>query len=1035
MPCLLPFAPRRDAASDLSTWAATTEHTPADTNDTPAKDPATPSEPSGDGGSVVTEVSRLPAGPCDATITCSDDVTSAAVADTIGDTVDEADVKFEGCETSDTNDDKTGDKETTSSDAEARGIDVRHLPIEDSQLPGHAAQAQVDANGVSPVAEDGELGDDEQRAMPDPAVVPTSDTENSEQSRAGVTNTAVTADSGDKSMASDACESAAAMCSPALSETEMPPKVVTSAEATAAAADEGSPSPVPDSDHGTPDEAAQTNDAPNEVTSAAEEPISDSRGSDILAHPTGTDQATDLLLVPRSDDDDLPATAYGNSNTEAAATPTDVASDVGSDRGTCSSPQTGSREASVSSDAAISPTPTTTSVADLSVVSGTKAADATTNGSADKSGESDTAATCAGANSNRPASPLAAPCSITDVRSLAARPEPLPLIQCQMCSLRLRDQDLMMAHIRAKHNVDLWFACPYCQLGCSPQRANIVRHIEKSHASQPVDVPINIVNSDKYFRLTTATGEVTSVEDSGVSISAAALVTSANAATPVISAVAPTPVISAVAPTPVISAVAPTPVTSAKTKTSTTVMTNVTIGQVIMMAYHDELPDSFGTSDTCPTTAVAILPRTTVPASMTSPGPELMAVTSGVDLRLVCSSNKTPVSDVVRPTEALSVTSGGVQSTSSDPAKNPAAADDDDIIFVKSQPASKRRLVAVRTPLPPGVAPSIPAATAPALQAQLRRPLNATTSMHHQNVTTSLRHPIMSSVPVVRPAHTGLAPPVNQNHVTPPNNYVPMGSRLPPPPPAGHQYQPFGNIRPAHMNNVVSNVGAQARPAHANHVTSMMRRGPPPLIPLTLLDAGRAAAEGARPPPTSGARMMIPGVRPPVVSRPAVPGVPRSPAVINIADDEDDDAAIKESFSVFNLRPRLRTPSVVYRPPAGAAVQRPVRAPPPPYQVAPPPSRHVTPPLARRPPPPAAHQFVARLPYNGNRAHVKKCPHCPYETDNRAALHDHIVGHGSIVRWACPYCSVPPQPSKEVIAEHIHKHHPRFPVVYNPFGI
>ena len=1029
------------------------EHTPADTNDTPVTDTATPSEPSADGGSVVTEVSRLPTGPCDATTTCSDDVTSAAVTDTIGDTVDEADAKdardddakgdtasFEGSGTSDTNDDKTEDKETTSCDAEAGGVGVPDVPVEDSQLPGDTVRAEpVDANGVSSVTEDGELGDGEQGEMTNPPVVPMSDTENVEQSPAGVTNTAVTADGGDKSMASDACESAAAMCSPALSDGEMPPTVVTSVEATAATAEKVSPSPVPDSDHGTPDIAAQTNDAPNEVTSAAEEPTSD---SDILAHSTDTNQPTDLPLVHRSDnDDDLPATASVKSNTEVAATPTDVASDVGSDRGACSSPEAVSREAPDSADAAISPTPTTTSVADLSVVSGTrsaeKAADATTNGSANKSGESDTAATCAGANSNRPASPLAAPCSITDVRSLAARPEPLPLIQCQMCSLRLRDQDLMMTHIRAKHNVDLWFACPYCQFGCSPQRANIVRHIEKSHASQPVDVPINIVNSDKYFRLTTATGDVTSA-NAEVPITAAAPVTSANVATPVVSAVAPTTVISAVAPTPVArTPVAPTPVTSAKTKTSTTVMTNVTIGQVIMMAYHDELPDTCGTSDACPTTGAAILSRTTVPASMTSPSPEIMAVTSGVDLRLVSSGNKTPMSDMVRPSETLSVASGGVQPTSSDPAKNPAAGDDDDIIFVKSQPASKRRLVAVRPPLPPGVAPPIPGATAPALQAQLRRPLNATTSMLHQNVTTSLRHPIMSSVPMVRPAHTGLAPPVNQNHVTPPNNYVPVGSRLPPPP-ASHQYPPLGNIRPAHMNNVVSNVGAQARPAHANHVTSMMRRGPPPLIPLTMLDAGRAAAEGARPAQTSGARMMIPGVRPPVASRPAAPGVPRSPAIINIADDEDDDdAAIKESFSVFNLRPRLRTPAVVYRPPGGAAVQRPVRAPPPPYQVqvAPPPSRHVTPPLARRPPPPAAHQFVARLPYNGSRAHVKKCPHCPYETDNRAALHDHIVGHGSIVRWACPYCSVPPQPSKEVIAEHIHKHHPRFPVVYNPFGI
>ena len=508
---------------------------------------------------------------------------------------------------------------------------------------------------------------------------------------------------------------------------------------------------------------------------------------------------------------------------------------------------------------------------------------------------------------------------------------PVSLIQCRMCTLRLRDQDLMVSHISAKHNVDVWYACPYCQLGCSPQRANIVRHIEKSHASQPTEVPINIVNSDKYFFAS------------------------------------------------------PTNATSMEVTTTTTVVSG-----------------KDPTADT-PTTVIPLASSAAVSSDFTSnrgtPDATAMSVDGSDD-----SSQTLPAVPHDDSSETLTTES------------NPVA-DDDDIIFVAAKPGSKRRLVAVRGA--PGVTSSMSGVAPSSLQTSLRRPMN---------VTTSLQHPIMSSVPTMRPAH------VNHNNMIPTNTYnSPLRNTAPITSPARpSQYLAHG-IPPAHMNNVMSTVGTQARPAHAHHVPPILRRrGPPPLIPLTMLEASRMAEIP---------RQLTPMQHVALRSVPQAVGVstqrvhpPRPRSIINIADDDDDeDPALKQSFSVFNLRPRLRTPSVVYRPPGGTDLRRSVqavRAAPPPYA-----QRHMAPLPNRQPP--TAHQFapIATPTYNGTQGPSKRCPHCTFVTASLSTLHDHIVSHGSIVRWACPYCPVPPQSGKEVIARHIQTQHPRFPVVYKPVGL
>ena len=690
-----------------------------------------------------------------------------------------------------------------------------------------------------------------------------------------------------------------------LVESKMLPTIPASAVETEAIGDDApSPAITADSAHG----------CMSPITENCEVISEDkSESSAILGSPT----SASVVVGGGDKRDSSPEVVTPHSTTGDAATSICEGGTLVNDSESCTSPVTRDASAAepvVTSEAAVSPR---TPVPSNDLVSDT-------NGVCETMPESDkSVSTLAITSSDSHASPMIA--SIADVHTLTPPVEsaPVSMIQCRMCALRLRDQDLMVSHISAKHNVDVWYACPYCQLGCSPQRANIVRHIQKSHASQPTEVPINIVNSDKYFFAS------------------------------------------------------PTNVTSMEVTTTTTL--------------------DGGIRSTADTTAVL----SDLTSSHGTPDSMAMSVDGSNEGRHTAGT--------------LTAVPRDKYSGTLDTETNPVA-DDDDIIFVAEKPGSKRRLVAV--PGAPGVTSSMSGVAMSSLQTSLQRPMN---------VTTSLRHPIMSSVPTMRPAH------VNHNNMIPTNTYnAPPGNTAPMTSPARpSQYHAHG-IPPAHMNNVMSTVGAQARPAHANHVPPILRRGPPPLIPLTMLEASRMAEIP---------RQLTPMQHAALRSLPQAVGVsaqrvhpPRPPSVINIADEDDEeDSALKQSFSVFNLRPRLRTSSIVYRAPGGTDLRRSiqaVRAAPPPYA-----QRHMSA-LTNRPPP-TAHQFapIATPTYNGTHGASKRCPHCTFATVSLSALHDHIVSHGSIVRWACPYCAVPPQSGKEVIARHIQTQHPRFPVVYKPVGL
>ncbi len=50
---------------------------------------------------------------------------------------------------------------------------------------------------------------------------------------------------------------------------------------------------------------------------------------------------------------------------------------------------------------------------------------------------------------------------------------------------RLNELDDAITHIDKVHELEYWYACPYCPFGCSKHKNNMIRHIRRAHPNKP----------------------------------------------------------------------------------------------------------------------------------------------------------------------------------------------------------------------------------------------------------------------------------------------------------------------------------------------------------------------------------------------------------------------------------------------------------------------------------------------------------------------------------------------------------------------